>query len=598
MARPTKSAAQETEPMAKKQKRKAPKKAPARKAAAPARKPPNKKPPARKAPGPNPAAAWRSGPYAKAVAKAAERKKAFRTTSGGTIQPVYTTSDVAPALDARLGFPGDYPFTRGVQPTMYRGRFWTMRQYAGFGTAEESNKRYRYLLQSGQTGLSVAFDLPTQMGRDSDHPRSLGEVGKVGVAIDSIDDVATLFDQIPLGKVSTSMTINSTASILLAFYQAVAEKQGVAASELQGTIQNDILKEYAARGTYVYPPRPSVRIITDIFAYTAKVMPKWNPISISGYHIREAGSTAVQEVAFTLADGISYVEAAEKAGLDVDAFAGRLSFFFNAHNNVLEEVAKFRAARRLWARIMKERFKAKDPRSWMLRFHTQTAGSMLTAQQPENNVVRVTLQALSAVLGGTQSLHTNSRDEALGLPTESSALLALRTQQIIANESGVADVIDPLGGSWAIEAMTDEIEGKATEYIEKIDAMGGMVEAIDKGYVQREIQDAAYAWQRQVEDKEHVVVGVNAYKTADPPVTVMRVDPALEAAQVARLKAFRAARDNTAAGQAVDAVRAGAKGTENLMPLILTAVKAHATLGEISDAMRDVFGEYRETVVV
>ena len=394
------------------------------------------------------------------------------------------------------------------------------------------------------------------------------------------------------------MTINSTAGILLAFYQAVAEKQGVAASELQGTIQNDILKEYAARGTYVYPPRPSIRIITDIFAYTAKVMPKWNPISISGYHIREAGSTAVQEVAFTLADGIAYVEAAEKAGLDVDEFAGRLSFFFNAHNNVLEEVAKFRAARRLWARIMKDRFKAKDPRSWMLRFHTQTAGSMLTAQQPENNVVRVTLQALSAVLGGTQSLHTNSRDEALGLPTESSALLALRTQQIIANESGVADVIDPLGGSWAIEAMTDEIEGKAVEYIARIDAMGGMVEAISHGFVQREIQDAAYAWQRQVEDKEQVVIGVNAYKTADPPVTVMRVDPALEAAQVRRLKEFRARRDSTSARQAIDAVRAGARGTDNLMPLILAAVKASATLGEISDAMRDVFGEYRETVVV
>jgi methylmalonyl-CoA mutase N-terminal domain/subunit len=570
-----------------------------------ARKPATRKPAAKKpapkakpAPRPTSTAAWLAGPYARAVAKAPERKKSFRTTSGGTIQPVYTSSDVAPALEARLGFPGDYPFTRGVQPTMYRGRFWTMRQYAGFGTAEESNKRYRYLLQSGQTGLSVAFDLPTQMGRDSDHPRALGEVGKVGVAIDSIDDMSTLLDQIPLGKVSTSMTINSTASILLALYQAVAEKQGVAAEDLQGTIQNDILKEYAARGTYVYPPRPSIRIITDIFAYTAKYLPKWNPISISGYHIREAGSTAVQEVAFTLADGISYVEAAERAGLDVDAFAGRLSFFFNAHNNVLEEVAKFRAARRLWSRIMKDRFKAKDPRSWMLRFHTQTAGSMLTAQQPENNVVRVTLQALSAVLGGTQSLHTNSRDEALGLPTESSALLALRTQQIIANESGVADVIDPLGGSWAIEAMTDEIEGKAAAYIEKIDAMGGMVEAIDKGFIQREIQDAAYAWQRQVEDKELVVVGVNAYKTAEPPVTVMRVDPALEAAQVARLKAFRAARDGTAAKQAVDAVRTAAKGTENLMPLILAAVKAHATLGEISDAMRDVFGEYRETVVV
>jgi methylmalonyl-CoA mutase N-terminal domain/subunit len=505
---------------------------------------------------------------------------------------------VAKGLEGRLGVPGEFPFTRGVQPTMYRGRFWTMRQYAGFGTAEESNKRYRYLLQSGQTGLSVAFDLPTQMGRDSDHPRAAGEVGKVGVAIDSIDDMRTLLDQIPLGKVSTSMTINSTASILLSLYQAVAEEQGVAPSELQGTIQNDILKEYAARGTYVYPPRPSIRIITDIFAYTAKVMPKWNPISISGYHIREAGSTAVQEVAFTLADGISYVEAAKRAGLDVDQFAGRLSFFFNAHNNVLEEVAKFRAARRLWARIMKDRFKARDPRSWMLRFHTQTAGSMLTAQQPENNVVRVTLQALAAVLGGTQSLHTNSRDEALGLPTEASALLALRTQQIIANESGVADVIDPLGGSWAIESLTDEIEGKAEEYIAKIDAMGGMVEAISKGYVQREIQDAAYAWQRQVEEKAQVVVGVNAYKTAEPPVTVMRVDPALEAAQVARLKAFRAARDGDAARRAVDAVREGAKGTDNLMPLILAAVKARATLGEISDALRDVFGEYRETVVV
>jgi methylmalonyl-CoA mutase N-terminal domain/subunit len=588
-ARPTKSAAQRSASRVK---------TPPKPNPAPKAKPSTPKQEAPRVKSRPPTAAWLSGPYAKAISRAPERKKSFRTTSGGTIQPVYSPSDVAPGLDARLGFPGDYPFTRGVQPTMYRGRFWTMRQYAGFGTAQESNKRYRYLLQSGQTGLSVAFDLPTQMGRDSDHPRALGEVGKVGVAIDSIDDMSTLFDQIPLGKVSTSMTINSTASILLAFYQAVAEKQGVAAADLQGTIQNDILKEYAARGTYVYPPRPSIRIITDIFAYTAKFMPKWNPISISGYHIREAGSTAVQEVAFTLADGISYVEAAEKAGLDVDAFAGRLSFFFNAHNNVLEEVAKFRAARRLWARIMKDRFKAKDPRSWMLRFHTQTAGSMLTAQQPENNVVRVTLQALSAVLGGTQSLHTNSRDEALGLPTESSALLALRTQQIIANESGVADVIDPLGGSWAIEAMTDEIEGKAVEYIEKIDAMGGMVDAIEKGFVQREIQDAAYAWQRQVEEKEHVVVGVNAFKTVDPPVTVMRVDPALEAAQVARLRAFRAARDGTAAKQAVDAVRAGAKGTDNLMPLILAAAKAHATMGEISDAMRDVFGEYRETVVV
>ncbi len=541
---------------------------------------------------------WLEHTYRKAVEKAPERRKAFVTTSSVPLRPTYGPSEVRGSLEARLGLPGEYPFTRGVQPTMYRGRFWTMRQYAGFGTAEESNKRYRYLLQSGQTGLSVAFDLPTQMGRDSDHPRARGEVGKVGVAIDSVHDMQTLLDQIPLGKVSTSMTINSTAGILLSLYQAVAEKQGVAPSELQGTIQNDLLKEYAARGTYIYPPQASLRIITDIFAYTARVMPKWNPISISGYHIREAGSTAVQEVAFTLADGIAYVEAAQRAGLDVDDFAGRLSFFFNAHNNLLEEVAKFRAARRLWARIMKERFRAKDPRSWMLRFHTQTAGSMLTAQQPENNVVRVTLQALAAVLGGTQSLHTNSRDEALGLPTESSALLALRTQQIIANESGVADVIDPLGGAWAVEALTDEVEGRASDYIRKIDDMGGMVEAISKGWVQREIQDAAYAWQRQVETKEQVVVGVNSYRQDEPPVTVMRVDPALEESQVRRLKELRSQRNGTAARQAVDAVREAARGTDNLMPRILDAVKAEATLGEISDALRDVFGEYRETVVV
>src|SRR5574342_566876 len=428
-----------------------------------------------------------------------------------------------------------------------------MRQYAGFGTAEESNRRYRYLLASGQTGLSVAFDLPTQMGRDSDHPRAKGEVGKVGVAIDSLEDMAILLEGIPLGEVSTSMTINATAGILLALYQAVGERQGVAPADLQGTIQNDILKEYAARGTYIYPPQASLRIITDIFAYTARVMPKWHPISISGYHIREAGSTAVQEVAFTLADGVAYVEAALRAGLDVDAFAGRLSFFFNAHNNLLEEVAKFRAARRLWARIMRERFQARDPRSMMLRFHTQTAGSMLTAQQPDNNVVRVTLQALAAVLGGTQSLHTNSRDEALGLPTEDSVRIALRTQQIVANESGAADVIDPLGGSWMVESRIDE--------------MGGMVEAISRGYVQREIQDSAYAWQRQVEARQQVVVGVNAYRSEEPPVEVMKVDPALEARQVERLAAFRARRDSAAARRAVD-------------------------------ALRDVFGEYRETVVV
>jgi methylmalonyl-CoA mutase, N-terminal domain len=541
---------------------------------------------------------WLEATYGKAVKKGPERRARFETTSGIPEEPVYAAADVRPGLEERLGLPGEYPFTRGVQPTMYRGRFWTMRQYAGFGTAEDSNKRYHYLLKSGQTGLSVAFDLPTQMGRDSDHPRARGEVGKVGVAIDSIKDMSTLLDGIPLGEVSSSMTINATGGILLALYQAVGEKQGVAPGDLQGTIQNDILKEYAARGTYIYPPEPSLRLITDIFAYTAKVMPKWNPISISGYHIREAGSTAVQEVAFTLADGIQYVDAAVKAGLDVDAFAGRLSFFFNAHNNLLEEVAKFRAARRLWARIMKERFEAKDPRSMMLRFHTQTAGSMLTAQQPDNNIVRVTLQALAAVLGGTQSLHTNSRDEALGLPTEESARIALRTQQIIANESGAADVIDPLGGSYVVESMTDEIEGRAEAYIRKIDEMGGMVQAISKGYVQREIQEAAYAWQRQVEAKEQVVVGVNAYRSDDPPVTVMKVDPALEERQVASLKAFRAQRNGSATKQALDAVRAAASGMENLMPVILAAVKAEATLGEISDALRDVFGEYRETVVL
>jgi len=586
-----------TSPKGKPVARKPAKKAPARVAPKAARKPVAGQKGAAPAAGSG-KARWLAEVWAKAVEKGAERKRPFATTSGVEIPPVHVAEDVGPGLTARLGLPGEFPFTRGVQPTMYRARFWTMRQYAGFGTAAESNERYRYLLKSGQTGLSVAFDLPTQMGRDSDHPRARGEVGKVGVAIDSIEDMGVLFDKIPLGQVSTSMTINATAGILLALYQAVGEKQGVAPADLQGTIQNDLLKEYAARGTYIYPPVPSLRIITDIFAYTAKVMPKWNPISISGYHIREAGSTAVQEVAFTLADGIAYVDAAVKAGLDVDAFAGRLSFFFNGHNNLLEEVAKYRAARRLWARIMKERFQARDPRSMMLRFHTQTAGSMLTAQQPDNNIVRVTLQALAAVLGGTQSLHTNSRDEALGLPTEESVRIALRTQQIIAHESGVADFIDPLGGSWAVEAMTDEIEARAEEYIRKIDEMGGMVEAISKGYVQREIQDAAYTWQKRVESKDQTVVGVNAFKAEDPPVPVMKVDPALEAQQVARLQAFRARRNNTAARQAVEDVRRAAEGTENLMPYILAAVKAEATKGEIADALRQVFGEYRETVVL
>jgi methylmalonyl-CoA mutase N-terminal domain/subunit len=541
---------------------------------------------------------WLEGTYGKAVKRSPERRAAFQTTSAIQEEPVYVAADVRPGLEERLGLPGEYPFTRGVQPTMYRGRFWTMRQYAGFGTAEESNRRYRYLLQSGQTGLSVAFDLPTQMGRDSDHPRARGEVGKVGVAIDSIRDMAILLEGIPLAEVSTSMTINATAGILLALYQAVAERQGVAPEALQGTIQNDLLKEYAARGTYIYPPEPSLRLITDIFAYTSRTMPRWNPISISGYHIREAGSTAVQEVAFTLADGIQYVDAAVKAGLDVDGFAGRLSFFFNAHSNLFEEVAKFRAARRLWARIMKERFHAKDPRSMMLRFHAQTAGSALTAQQPDNNVVRVTLQALAAVLGGTQSLHTNSRDEALGLPTEDSVRIALRTQQVLAHESGVADVLDPLGGSWFVEAMTDEIEGRAEAYIRKIDELGGMVQAISRGYVQREIQEAAYAWQRQVEAKEQVVVGVNAFRAEDPPVPAMRLDPAVEARQVERLRSLRRERSAAGVSGALDAVRAAARGTDNLMPPILAAVKAEATLGEISDALRDVFGEYRETVVL
>ena len=541
---------------------------------------------------------WLQKTYSTAVKRAPERRDRFETSSGIPLEPVYASTDARPGLEERLGLPGEYPFTRGVQPTMYRGRFWTMRQYAGFGTAEESNGRYRYLLASGQTGLSVAFDLPTQMGRDSDHPLARGEVGRVGVAIDSVGDMATLLDGIPLGKVSTSMTINATAGILLALYQTIGERQGVAPADLAGTIQNDILKEYAARGTYIYPPEPSLRLITDIFAYAAKVMPKWNPISISGYHIREAGSTAVQEVAFTLADGIAYVEAALKAGLDVDAFAGRLSFFFNAHNNLLEEVAKYRAARRLWARIMKERFRAKDPRSTMLRFHAQTAGSTLTAQQPDNNVVRVTIQALAAVLGGAQSLHTNSREEALGLPTEASVRVALRTQQIVASESGVADIVDPLGGSYAVEALTDEIEGRAEEYLRRIDEMGGMVQAISKGYVQREIQEAAYAWQRKVESKEQVVVGMNAYQSEDPPVPAFKMDPALEEQQIARLRKLREERNGAASAAAVNAVRAAARGKDNLMPLIVAAVKAEATLGEISDALREVFGQYRENVVL
>ncbi len=481
---------------------------------------------------------------------------------------------------------------------MYRGRHWTMRQYAGFGTAEESNQRFRMLLAAGQTCLSVEFDLPTQMGRDSDHPRSRGEVGRVGVAIDTLDDMETLLADLPLGEVSTSMTINATASTLLALYAAVGLRRGVPLAQLSGTVQNDVLKEYIARGTYIYPPEGSLRLITDLFAFTAKKMPRWNPISISGYHIREAGSTAAQEVAFTLGAGIAYVQAALSAGLDVDDFAGRLSFFFNVHNNFLEEVAKFRAARRLWARLMKERFKAKDPRSCALRFHAQTAGSTLTAQQPDNNVVRVSLQALAAVLGGCQSLHTNSKDEALSLPTAEAAKLALRTQQILAHESGVADFIDPFGGAYALERLTDEIETRAEDYLRRIDEMGGMVKAVADGFPQREIQEAAYRDQREIEAGTQVVVGVNKFvEEGEVAAPRLRIDPTLEARQAERVRAFRAKRNAAAAGKSLLAVTAAAKGTDNLMPTLMQAVQSGATLGEIADALREVFGEYREAVV-
>src|SRR5512138_2157740 len=535
----------------------------------------------------------------KGLAKSPERKKAFSTTSTIEMERCFTPDFELPGYEEQLGFPGQYPFTRGVQPTMYRGRFWTMRQYAGFGTAKESNERYRYLLGQGTTGLSVAFDLPTQMGYDSDSAMAAGEVGKVGVAIDSLADMEILFDGIPLDQVSTSMTINSTASILLAMYIAVAEKQGVSPDKISGTIQNDILKEYMARGTYIYPPKESMRVITDIFAYCKDHVPKWNTISISGYHIREAGSSAVQEVAFTLADGIAYVEAAIKAGLDVDEFAPRLAFFFNAHNNLFEEVAKFRAARRMWARIMKERFKAKDPKSQMLRFHTQTAGCTLTAQQPDNNIMRVTMQALAAVLGGTQSLHTNSRDEALALPTEDSVRIALRTQQVIAYESGVADSIDPLAGSFLVESLTDQIEKAAMDYIEKIDKLGGAVEAISRGFQQKEIQDSAYAYQRGIETDDLIIVGVNKFTVAEPPPSgLLKVKEEVEISQKKSLAAMKAQRDQVTVQGALKNLEAAAKGNGNLMPHILAAVKTYATLGEIANVFRDVFGVHRETVVL
>ncbi|HCP45242.1 MAG TPA: methylmalonyl-CoA mutase [Deltaproteobacteria bacterium] len=544
---------------------------------------------------------WESEVLAPMTAKRATRRESFETSSGLVVPPVLSPADASEVEDypEDLGFPGAYPYTRGVQPTMYRGRLWTMRQYAGFGDAESSNARYRYLLEQGQTGLSVAFDLPTQMGYDSDAEAALGEVGRVGVAIDSVHDMEILLKGIPLDQVSTSMTINATAPILLALYVAVGERQGVSSSMLRGTVQNDILKEYIARGTWIYPPRPSMRLVTDIFDYCAQNVPKWNTISISGYHVREAGCTAVQEVAFTLGNGIAYVEAARAKGLDVDDFAPRLSFFFNVHNNFLEEVAKFRAARRLWARLMKERFGARNPESMMLRFHTQTAGSTLTAQQPDNNVVRVAVQALASVLGGTQSLHTNSRDEALALPTEDAVRVALRTQQIIASETGVADFVDPLGGSYAVEWLTDAIESGAEEYLARIDTMGGMVPAIEQGFVQREIQDAAYASQQAMERGDAEVVGVNVHRLEDEPVPeTLRLDPALEARQVERLAAVRAGRNASQAQAALDAVGRSAEGDANLVPFILEAVKAECTLGEISDVLREVFGLHREVVVL
>ncbi|MFH1223430.1 MAG: methylmalonyl-CoA mutase family protein [Pseudomonadota bacterium] len=541
--------------------------------------------------------------YKKLTEKYAERKKEFLTSSSSPVNSIYTPEDINEApttnYEEKIGFPGEYPYTRGVQHSMYRGKLWTMRQYAGFGDAEESNQRYRYLLNSGQTGLSVAFDLPTQIGYDSDDIKCKGEVGKVGVAIDSLKDMEILFKDIPLDKVSTSMTINAPAAVLLAMYIVNAEKHGVNRKDLTGTIQNDILKEYVARGTYIFPPAPSMKLITDIFEFCSKEVPKWNTISISGYHIREAGSTASQEVGFTLADGIAYVDAAIKAGLSVDDFAPRLSFFFNAHNDLLEEVAKFRAARRLWAHIMKERFHAKDAKSLMLRFHTQTGGSTLTAQQPDNNIVRVAVQTLSAVLGGTQSLHTNSRDEALALPTEQSVTIALRTQQIIAEESGITNTADPLAGSYFVEALTDKIEAEAKAYIKKIDDMGGVVKAIEGGYIQKEIQDSAYKYQQGIETKERIVVGVNKYAMEDKKHgELLKVNPEVEKKQVQRLNAVKKERNQKEVETKLSEVKKAAKDGTNLMYPIMDAVRVYATIGEICGVLREVFGEYREKVVI
>ena len=542
---------------------------------------------------------WQRETVDPALKRAAERRTQFTTSSHIPVERLYVPETMDDAYREKLGFPGEYPFTRGVQPTMYRGRFWTMRQYAGFSTAKESNERYKFLLAQGQTGLSVAFDLPTQIGYDPDDDMALGEVGKVGVSIPTLADMRVLLDGIPLDKVSISMTINAPAAILLAMVIAVGKEQGVAINQLRGTIQNDILKEYIARGTYIFPPKPSMRLITDVFAYCGREVPRWNTISISGYHIREAGSTAAQEIAFTLANGMAYVQAAVDAGLDVDKFADQLSFFFNAHNNFLEEIAKFRAARRMWAKIMRHRFGAKNPKSWMLRFHTQTGGSTLTAQQPENNVVRVALQALAAVLGGTQSLHTNGRDEALSLPTEAAVQIALRTQQIIAHESGVSDTIDPLGGSYYIESLTDQLEAQAQAYIDEIDRMGGALIAVEEGYIQQQIQDAAYEYQRDLEAKRQIVVGVNQFGQADEVLTIptLQLDPAIEAAQCARIQALRAQRDNGKVAELRGQLATAARTHENLLPLFITCVEHDVTLGEICHTLRGVWGEYRPSYV-
>ncbi|MBE9479169.1 MAG: methylmalonyl-CoA mutase family protein [Chloroflexi bacterium] len=537
---------------------------------------------------------WEEGTLAKSLARMPERKDHFETPSGIPVERLYLPRKSAADYIDRLGFPGVHPFTRGVQTTMYRGRLWTMRQYAGYATAEETNARFKYLLDQGQTGLSIAFDLPTQIGYDADDPLASGEVGKVGVSISSLEDMEQLFDGIPLDKVSTSMTINAPAAILLAMYISIARRQGIDLSSLRGTIQNDILKEYIARGTYIFPPKPAIRLTTDVFRYCRNSMPRWNTISVSGYHMREAGATAVQELAFTLANAIAYLETGIQAGLSVDEIAPQMAFFFNAHNDLLEEIAKFRAARRMWSSIVQDRFGARDPRSWRLRFHTQTAGSTLTAQQPMNNITRVTIQALAAILGGTQSLHTNSLDEALSLPTTHSVQVALRTQQILAHESGVADTIDPLGGAYAVESLTDEIESRAKEYLENIDAIGGALAAVESGYMQREIQESAYRTQKQIECGETIVVGVNAFKADEPiPSERLKVDPSIEQSQRARLKEFRAKRDKDKVEFELQRIASAARGEENLMPLFIEAVEAGATLGEICNCLREIWGEYR-----